>query len=69
MSNLAISVFLPDITPLTTFHWEGVQTAYIGANDQSGESENKATDTTKARVLVSEIQVTSAAVKAKGAAQ
>ena len=57
LSNLAISVFLPDITPLTTFHWEGVQTAYIGANDQSGENEIKVTDTTKARVLVSEIQV------------
>jgi lysophospholipase L1-like esterase len=42
---------------LTTFHWEGVQTAYIGANDQSGENEIKVTDTTKARVLVSEIQV------------
>ena len=57
LSNLAISVFLPDITPLTTFHWEGVQTAYIRANDQSGENEIKVTDTTKARVLVTEIQV------------
>jgi hypothetical protein len=26
LSNVAVSLFLPDQTPLTTFHWEGVQT-------------------------------------------
>ena len=29
LSNVAVSLFLPKITPLTTFHWEGVQTAFI----------------------------------------
>ena len=24
-----MSLFLPEQTPLTKFHWEGVQTAYI----------------------------------------
>ncbi len=57
LTNLAISLFLPDITPLTTFHWEGVQTAYIGAGNQTAENEIKGADKTKARVLLSEIQV------------
>jgi lysophospholipase L1-like esterase len=57
LSELAISLFLPDITPLTTFHWDGVQTAYIGAGNQTAENEIKAADKTKARVLLSEIQV------------
>jgi lysophospholipase L1-like esterase len=57
LSNLAISLFLPDITPLTTFHWEGVQTAYIGAGNQTGETEIKGAEKTKARVLLSEIEV------------
>jgi lysophospholipase L1-like esterase len=55
--NLAISLFLPDITPLTTFHWEGVQTAYIGPGNQTGENEINAAHTTRARVLLGEIEV------------
>jgi lysophospholipase L1-like esterase len=58
LSNLAVSLFLPEVTPLTTFHWEGVQTAYIAAGDQTAASEIKTAETTtKARVLLSEIQV------------
>jgi lysophospholipase L1-like esterase len=57
LSNLAISLYLPDLTPLTTFHWEGVQTAYIAPGNQVGESEITKADTTKARLLLSEIQV------------
>jgi lysophospholipase L1-like esterase len=60
LSNAAVSLYLPEITPLTTFHWEGVQTAAIGAGDQTGASEIKGTDTIKARVLLSEIQVEAA---------
>ena len=57
LSNVAISLFLPEITPLTTFHWEGVQTAYITGGNQTGENEIKGGETTKARLLLSEIQV------------
>ena len=57
LSNLAVTLFLPEITPLTTFHWEGVQTAYIGAGNQTSDSEIKGAETTKGRVLLSEIQV------------
>jgi lysophospholipase L1-like esterase len=57
LSNLAVSLFLPEITPLTTCHWEGVQTAYIAAGNQTGENEIKGAETTKARVLLDEIEV------------
>jgi hypothetical protein len=57
LSNLAISLFLPEITPLTTFHWDGVQTAYMGAGNQTGKNDIKGAEGTKARVLLSEIQV------------
>ena len=29
LGSVAVSLFLPEITPTSTFHWEGVQTAYI----------------------------------------
>lgn len=67
LSNVAVSLYLPEITPLTTFHWEGVQTAAIGpgdqtraseiTGDQTGASEIQATYPMQARVLLSEIQV------------
>jgi hypothetical protein len=31
--SLAVSLFLPEVTPTTTMHWEGVQTAYIAAGN------------------------------------
>jgi lysophospholipase L1-like esterase len=57
LGNVAVSLYLPEITPLTTFHWEGVQTAYIAAGDQVGEPQIERAETTKARVFLSEIQV------------
>jgi lysophospholipase L1-like esterase len=57
LGNLEVSLFLPEITPLTTFHWEGVQTAYIAAGNQVGEREIKSAETTKARVLLSQVEV------------
>jgi lysophospholipase L1-like esterase len=29
LAQVAVSIFLPQITPLATFHWDGKQTAYI----------------------------------------
>jgi hypothetical protein len=31
LGSVAVSLFLPEITPTTTWHNEGVQTAYISA--------------------------------------
>jgi lysophospholipase L1-like esterase len=66
LSDVAVSLFLPDQTPLTTFHWEGVQTAYISAEGNfAGDADMKANFTMKARVFLSGIMV-DAAPNARG---
>src|SRR3984893_9387212 len=58
LSNVAVSLFLPDQTPLTTFHWEGVQTAYISPEGNFvGDADMKADSTIKARLFLSGIMV------------
>ena len=37
LGTLAVSLFLPDVTPATTFHWEGRQTASIIAGNHVAE--------------------------------
>jgi lysophospholipase L1-like esterase len=57
-SSVAVSLFFPDTTPLTTFHWEGVQTAYISPEGNfAGDTEIKADSTIKARLFLSGIMV------------
>jgi len=57
-ASLAVSVFLPQQTPLMTFHWEGVQTGYISSEgDVSGAADFKPAETMKARLFLSEILV------------
>lgn len=36
LDSLAVSLYLPEITPTTTWHNDGRQTAWIGAGDQTG---------------------------------
>jgi lysophospholipase L1-like esterase len=58
LSNVAVSLFLPQQTPLTTFHWEGVQTAYISPEGNfAGDSDMKADSTIKSRLFLSGIMV------------
>src|ERR1700736_3088144 len=58
VSNVAVSIFLPEQTPLTTFHWEGVQTAYISPEGNfTGDSEMKTDSTVKSRLFLSDIMV------------
>jgi hypothetical protein len=53
LSNVAVSLFLPDQTPLTTIHWEGVQTAYISPEGNFvGDADMKADSTIKARLFL-----------------
>lgn len=59
--DLAVSLYLPDTTPLTTIHWEGVQTAYISeAGNHVSDPEIKAAGTMKARAFLSEVMVPAA---------
>jgi lysophospholipase L1-like esterase len=58
LSNVTVSLFLPEQTPLTTVHWEGVQTAYISPEGNFvGDADMKAESTMKARVFLSGIMV------------
>ncbi len=58
LSNVAVSLFLPEQTPLTTIHWEGVQTAYISPEGNFvGDADMKADSTIKARLFLSGIMV------------
>ncbi len=59
LGNVAVSLFLPGVTPLATAHWEGVQTAYIsGPGNHVGDAEiTPQGGTMKARVFLSGIMV------------
>jgi lysophospholipase L1-like esterase len=58
LSELAVSIFLPDRTALTSVHWDGVQTAYVSepGNFVSSETFKVASTLTK-RLFLSGIQV------------
>lgn len=56
-AKLAISIYLPDETPLTTFHWDGRQTAWFGEGDQTEADSFAATETTDARVFLSDVLI------------
>lgn len=56
-SDLAVSIYLPEETPLTTFHWDGRQTAWFGDGDLTTVEGFAATATTDARILLTEVRV------------
>lgn len=56
-AELAISIYLPDETPLTTFHWDGRQTAWFGDGDLTQAEDFPPTVTTDARVILSDVLV------------
>jgi lysophospholipase L1-like esterase len=58
LGNLAVSLFLPEITPTTTWHNDARQTAYISAEGNSaGETDFKASQTIQSRIFLSGIMV------------
>jgi lysophospholipase L1-like esterase len=58
LGSVAVSLYLPEITPTSTFHWEGVQTAYIsGEGSFVGEPDFEAAETITSRIFLSEIMV------------
>lgn len=58
---LQVSVYLPDRTPLQTFHWEGRQTSWIAEGDQHQQPALRGAHNTTARLLLSGIEVEAAA--------
>ncbi len=57
LDSLAVSLYLPEITPTTTWHNDGRQTAFIGAGDQTAAETIKADLTTNSRIFLSGILV------------
>jgi lysophospholipase L1-like esterase/phosphoribosylcarboxyaminoimidazole (NCAIR) mutase len=57
LASLAISIHLPDPTPVATFHWEGGQTAWLAAGNQVAAERVDTSNPTTARMLVSAVQV------------
>ena len=57
LSDVAVSIFVPEVTPIETMHWEGRQTAYIVAGDKAAEQDIKPDSTMTAKVFLSEIFV------------
>ncbi len=57
LSSVAVSLFLPDVTPTTTMHWDGRQTAFVVAGNKVGEADIKPEATTESRLFLSGILV------------
>ncbi|AMO92912.1 GDSL-like Lipase/Acylhydrolase family protein [Collimonas fungivorans] len=57
LAQVAVSIFLPQKTPLATFHWEGKQTAYIVPGNLAAAPVIKAGQTLGARLFLSTILV------------
>ena len=57
LSSVVVSFFLPDVTPVNTFHWDAVQTTYVVAGNKVGDIRFKPDSTFTARILLSEILV------------
>jgi lysophospholipase L1-like esterase len=58
---LQVDVYLPDPTPLQTFHWEGRQTSWIAPGDQHRLPALHGASSTTARLQLSGIEVEAAA--------
>lgn len=57
LTEVAISMFLPQTTPLTTFHWDGKQSAYIAPGNLVDAAAIKTDSTIEARLFLSTILV------------
>lgn len=57
LGGVAVSLYLPEQTPVSTFHWEGRQTAYIGSGNLVAADTISATATLDSRVFLSGILV------------
>lgn len=61
LGSVAVSLYLPEITPTSTWHNEGVQTAYIsGEGNLAGEARFEPAQTVASRIFLSGIMVDAA---------
>jgi len=58
LTQLVVSLYLPDATSISSFHWDGRQTAWIDNDDQTlSPTMGKTAQNTTARLLLTGIQV------------
>ena len=57
LGSVAVSLYLPEVTPTTTMHWDGRQTAYIVAGNKVSDTEIKPDSKTESRLFLSGILV------------
>jgi lysophospholipase L1-like esterase len=57
LGSVAISLFLPEVTPVTTWHNDARQTAFVVLGNKVGETDFKPDESVTARVFVTEILV------------
>jgi lysophospholipase L1-like esterase len=57
LALVSVSLYLPEVSPLTTIHWDGHQTAYVGAGNQVADVDFKADSKLTQRAFLSEILV------------
>ena len=57
LSLVSVSLYLPEITPTSTMHWDGHETAYVAAGNKVADVDLKADAKQTQRVFLSEILV------------
>jgi hypothetical protein len=57
LARVAVSLYFPEITPTSTIHWDGHETAYVAAGNKVGDVDFKADSKQTQRVFLSEILV------------
>ncbi|WMJ00729.1 SGNH/GDSL hydrolase family protein [Pseudomonas chlororaphis subsp. aurantiaca] len=57
LGELVVSLYLPQRTPLTTFHWDGKQTAFIAPGNQVDAQRLEGSEQVEARLFLSDILV------------
>ncbi|NNB46321.1 SGNH/GDSL hydrolase family protein [Pseudomonas chlororaphis] len=57
LGDLVVSLYLPQRTPLTTFHWDGKQTAFISPGNQVNAQRLEGKEQVEARLFLSDILV------------
>ena len=60
LAQVSVSLYLPDVTPTSTMHWDGHQTAYVAAGNKVADVDFKADSKQTQRVFLSEILVDAA---------
>ncbi|MBP5061376.1 SGNH/GDSL hydrolase family protein [Pseudomonas chlororaphis] len=57
LGDLVVSLYLPQRTPLATFHWDGKQTAFIAPGNQVNAQRLEGKEQVEARLFLSDILV------------